>query len=513
MQAAKCRITALYCRLSADDELKGDSNSIIHQKELLQYYALKHGLSRTEFYVDDGYTGTNFNRPDFQRLISDVDDGLIGTIIVKDLSRLGRNYLKVGYYTEILFPDRDVRFISVSDNLDTASDEGLSDFVPFKNIMNEWYAKDLSRKQRAVIKNKGNSGKRLTNHPVYGYKKSENGDWIIDEPAAAVVRKIFELYLQDYGQSMIANYLFANKIEVPYLSYGSKTDKVRNPYRWDISTITNILSHKEYCGDTVNFKKSSLGECQVFENTQPQIISREDFEKVQKIKQRKKRVVKRFDDPPLFADVLYCADCKNKMYAQRKRLKNLASSYVCKTSRKSSDCTSHYVNENKLIDYVKKDINRIISDKEKIVDVVKKQKQAESKEAQLANAKNLQNANNRILEIDIILKNLYEDKVRGNITIETFQKLENSFLEEQANLNKFVIEKSRKQVNIENDAKQISEFVKILDKYNSTIENLTRDVLLEFVDKIEVCEAEKINGKRSQKVHIFYNGIGEINHE
>lgn len=170
------KITALYCRLSADDELKGDSNSIIHQKELLQEYAYKHGLRQIEFYVDDGYTGTNFERPDFQRLISDVENNLIGSVVVKDLSRLGRNYLKVGYYTEVLFPQNDIRFISVTDNIDSISEAGMNDFVPFKNIMNEWYAKDLSRKQRAVVKSKGNSGKRLTCRTVYGYKKTENGE-------------------------------------------------------------------------------------------------------------------------------------------------------------------------------------------------------------------------------------------------------------------------------------------------------------------------------------------------
>ena len=274
------KITALYCRLSADDELKGDSNSIIHQKELLQEYAYKHGLRQIEFYVDDGYTGTNFERPDFQRLISDVENNLIGSVVVKDLSRLGRNYLKVGYYTEILFPQNDIRFISVTDNIDSISEAGMNDFVPFKNIMNEWYAKDLSRKQRAVVKSKGNSGKRLTCRTVYGYKKDENGEWVIDEPSANVVKMIFNLYLKGYGQSMIANYLFQQKIETPN---AKKSDKTKNPYRWSVQTITQILSHQEYAGDTVNFKMSELGTKKVFTNTQPAIIEREVFEKLRNI--------------------------------------------------------------------------------------------------------------------------------------------------------------------------------------------------------------------------------------
>ena len=284
----RMKITALYCRLSADDELKGESNSIIHQKELLQDYALTHGLTCCEYYVDDGYTGTNFERPDFKRLLADVDNDLVDTIVVKDLSRLGRNYLKVGYYTEVMFPEKGIRFIAISDNIDSESTDSMNDFVPFKNIMNEWYAKDLSRKQKAVIKSKGNSGKRLTVRPVYGYKKAENGDWIIDEPAANVVRKIFELYLQGYGQSMIANYLFANKVEVPNFHNGCNKDKIKNPFRWSIQSISQILSRPEYCGDTINFKTSELGDKKVFFDTQPAIINREDFERVQKLRKLKK---------------------------------------------------------------------------------------------------------------------------------------------------------------------------------------------------------------------------------
>lgn len=240
------RFTALYCRLSSDDELKGDSNSIIHQKQILQDYALKYSLTPTEVYVDDGFTGTNFDRPDFKRLLSDVENDLVKTIIVKDLSRFGRNYLKVGYYTEILFPSKGVRFISVSDNLDTSAKDEINDFIPFKNIMNEWYAKDLSRKQRAVIKSKGNAGKRLSTRPIYGYKKAENGDWIIDEPAAIVVRKIFDLYLKGYGPASIANYLFANKVKIPSLTGLQISDKTRNPYRWSKDSVAHILTCQDY---------------------------------------------------------------------------------------------------------------------------------------------------------------------------------------------------------------------------------------------------------------------------
>ena len=352
------KITALYCRLSADDELKGDSNSIIHQKELLQEYAYKHGLRQIEFYVDDGYTGTNFERPDFQRLISDVENNLIGSVVVKDLSRLGRNYLKVGYYTEILFPQNDIRFISVTDNIDSISEAGMNDFVPFKNIMNEWYAKDLSRKQRAVVKSKGNSGKRLTCRTVYGYKKDENGEWVIDEPSANVVKMIFNLYLKGYGQSMIANYLFQQKIETPN---AKKSDKTKNPYRWSVQTITQILSHQEYAGDTVNFKMSELGTKKVFTNTQPAIIEREVFEK--------------------------------------------------------------------------------------------------------------------------------------------------------AELQKLIIDSSRQSVVINKQEVEISNFIKMLNKYHTPLSELTPGVIDDFIEKIVVFEAEKINNVRNQQINIFYHGIGMISLE
>lgn len=276
------RFTALYCRLSSDDELKGDSNSIIHQKQILQDYALKHSLTPTEIYVDDGFTGTNFDRPDFKRLLSDVENDLVKTVIVKDLSRLGRNYLKVGYYTEVLFPEKGVRFISIADNLDTSVNDELNDFIPFKNIMNEWYAKDLSRKQRAVVKSKGNSGIRLATRPLYGYKKAENGDWLIDEPTAAVVQKIFDLYLKGYGPVSIANYLFANKVKIPSTIGLPKLNPEQNPYRWSKDTVAKILTCQDYCGDMINFKRSDVDSLVIFHDRQEPIISREIFAEAQK---------------------------------------------------------------------------------------------------------------------------------------------------------------------------------------------------------------------------------------
>ena len=407
------RFTALYCRLSSDDELKGDSNSIIHQKQILQDYALKHSLTPTEIYVDDGFTGTNFDRPDFKRLLSDVENDLVKTVIVKDLSRLGRNYLKVGYYTEVLFPEKGVRFISIADNLDTSVNDELNDFIPFKNIMNEWYAKDLARKQRAVVKSKGNSGIRLATRPLYGYKKAENGDWLIDEPTAAVVQKIFDLYLKGYGPASIANYLFANKVKIPSTIGLPKLNPEQNPYRWSKDTVAKILTYQDYCGDMINFKRSDVDSLVIFPDRQEPIISREIFAEAQKLRLDRKPVRHDYSEPVLFSDLLLCADCK------------------------------------------------------------------------------------------------YEDKVLGNINLATFKKLESDYLREQAELNKVIFEQSKIKVNLENRSKSICGFLKKLESYNNPVSELSKDLLIDLIDKIEdyqvICNQLKICVSHKAFVNLFGN--------
>lgn len=505
------RFTALYCRLSSDDELKGDSNSIIHQKQILQDYALKHSLTPTEIYVDDGFTGTNFDRPDFKRLLSDVENDLVKTVIVKDLSRLGRNYLKVGYYTEVLFPEKGVRFISIADNLDTSVNDELNDFIPFKNIMNEWYAKDLARKQRAVVNSKGNSGIRLATRPLYGYKKAENGDWLIDEPTAAVVQKIFDLYLKGYGPASIANYLFANKVKIPSTIGLPKLNPEQNPYRWSKDTVAKILTYQDYCGDMINFKRSDVDSLVIFPDRQEPIISREIFAEAQKLRLDRKPVRHDYSEPVLFSDLLLCADCKSRMYAQRRY--HGTTSYSCSKARKTQGCTSHYINENKLIDCVKSDINKLIKNKGIVIKLAKEKMHIDTKTAQCANSQNLKNAKKRILQIDTILKNLYEDKVLGNINLATFKKLESDYLREQAELNKVIFEQSKIKVNLENRSKSICGFLKKLESYNNPVSELSKDLLIDLIDKIEICEATKNGNERSQQVHIYYKEIGKINLE
>src|SRR5574344_2015231 len=331
------KITALYCRLSRDDELQGDSNSIKNQKSILKKYADDNGFINTEFFVDDGVSGTTFDRPDFQRMITEMDAGRIGTIIVKDMSRLGRDYLKVGYYTEIAFPNAEVRFIAINNGVDSANQQD-SDFTPFLNIINEWYAKDTSKKIRAVFKAKGQAGKPLCTNPPYGYVKDpdDKTHWVIDKEAADVVRQAFHLCMDGYGPTQIAKEF--NKRHIMNPTAHAKANGITIPdnrghdddYIWRGSTIVHMLSRQEYLGHTVNFKtyrksykqkkqlKNDPSQWQIFENTHEAIIDRETFDIVQRIRDGRRRVTP-MGKMPTLSGMVYCADCGSKMYQVRAR--------------------------------------------------------------------------------------------------------------------------------------------------------------------------------------------------
>ena len=522
------KITALYERLSSDDELQGDSNSIIHQKEILEEFAVNNGFKNCKHYVDDGFSGTNFSRPDFQRMISDIENNMIDTVIVKDLSRFGRSYIDVGYYTEKFFVEHDIRFISITDNVDSM--KGVNEFVPFHNLMNDFYAKDIAKKQRAVIQSKGNAGKRLTNKAIYGYKKDDDGQWIIDDEAAEVVKKIFQLCIDGYGVQMIANYLFAKQIKNP----SAYTGKIRsngiadkNPYLWSAQTVSGILSRQEYCGDTVNFKSHRKGLCskivirnnpedyKIFPDTHEAIISREDFEKVQEIRNKRKRISP-INDPVMFQEI-FCADCGSRMHIMRSRnfKKTKPDCYICALSRKSSDCSSHYIRESNLVDYVLAEINSLLraakseSFKKKITEIFNKR----SSEERLMNKKNLVKNQKRIDEIDKILKELYEDKVAKNISLEIFQKLSSQFSAEQKELMDLVVHDNQKCADFEKTKSALKGFFDTVDNYSDVtfIEKLTPDIVNDFIDRIEIFEAKKnVDSKRQQQVNIYFRGIGII---
>ena len=513
-QTSKYRITALYARLSNDDDLKGESNSIIHQKQMLEQYAMLHGLGNCQFYVDDGYSGTNFDRPGFQRMLEDIENNLISTVIVKDLSRFGRNYIDVGFYTDKYFVENNIRFIAISDNIDTA--EGLNEYMPFHNLINDLYAKDIAKKQKAVIDSKGNSGKRLTSRVIYGYKKGEDGNWIIDEKTAPVIQKIFQLCLEGYGIQRIANYLTANKIENPSAytdSYRSASisKKTNNPYLWSPKSISDILAKQEYCGDTVNFKtrrqslcskisiKNDPSEYKIFPDTHEAIISREVFEKVQEIKSQKRRISPS-KEPAMFPEI-YCSDCGRRMYIMRSNSKKAnPTNYICSTARQEKNtCSAHYIRESTLIECVLFRINTLLelygNNSQEFQKYINSEFQKQHRQQETEIKENLITAEKRTEEIRQILKLLYEDRVNNQITIEMFGVLSSEYMEEDTRLRKVMIDKTKSDSNFRRKKKALSEFLELIKQYS------------------DIFEKQKVNGKKTQKVNIYFKGIGLLNSE
>ena len=526
------KITALYCRLSRDDELNGDSNSIVHQKEILSAYAEKHGLGNTRFYVDDGYSGTNFNRPDFLRMMDDVNNGLVGTIIVKDMSRFGRDYIMVGYYTEIMLPQMDIRFIAVNDNVDSEN-QADNDFTPFRNIINEWYAKDTSKKIRSVLKAKGNSGKHLSVIPPFGYKKDPNDKekWIIDEDAAQIVRKIYRLYLDGNTMGGIARMLTAEGIETPKLyaeNRGIKHYKAATyPEIWSRISVEYILSNYEYTGSTVNFKTKrksfknkkqwiqSKEDWAVFEGTQEAIIDKETFETVQKMRGTKRAYTK-FNEVNIFSGLLYCADCGGKMTIRRRKEDRRKDAFICSTYRKKKKnlCTEHAIKVNALEQIVLADIRKVCAYvrqyEEEFVEDFRQCSRKESARLQLMGKSELKKAENRLSEIERIIVKLYEEKVCGRMPEERFELLAKNYETEQAELKqKTEALKASLAAKEERDG-SLEKFVSLVRSYTE-VQNLTPEILNSFIDKIYIGKPERIDGQRVQEVKIIYKLVGAVN--
>ncbi len=440
------RITALYCRLSCDDEKQGDSNSIIHQKEMLSKYAKEHGFLNTEFFVDDGYSGTNFNRPDWQRLSSLIDEGKIGTIIVKDMSRLGRDYLQVGMYTEMVFPNNDIRFIAINNGVDSINGTE-NDMAPFINIFNEFYAKDTSRKIRAVAKAKGESGKPLATQPPYGYLKDPNDKthWIIDEEAAKVVKEIYGLCVNGYGPSQIADILTERGVDSPSihfkkigLNYSSLASKNTPDNFWAQRTIALILEKMEYTGCTVNFKTHTKSyknkkkidnpreEWRIFENTHEAIIGKETFDTVQRIRDGK-RVRNNLGEMPLLSGMVYCADCGSKLYQVRGKGWTHDKEYmVCASYRKQSKqtCSSHRIRNVVLEQLILEQLQEVMAyakeNEDKFIELVASQSRKEMEKSLREAKKEYDAAKARCSKLDDIIQRLYEDNVDGKIGDERF---------------------------------------------------------------------------------------------
>ena len=525
-------ITALYCRLSRDDELVGDSNSIKHQKEILGKYAKEKGFQNLQFYVDDGYSGTNFNRPDFERMMDDVDAGLVKVIIVKDMSRLGRDYLKVGYYTEIVFPEADVRFIAISDGVDSEGGAD-NDFTPFRNIMNEWYAKDTSKKIKAVIKAKGTSGKHTNPLPPYGYKKDENDKqkWVVDEEAAEVVKEIFRLCMNGYGPTQIANILTERGIDTPKVHAMKMGRKVKirpneMPDRWADQTVAAILGYEEYLGRTVNFKTKKKSykskrvvimpreDWLIFEGTHEAIIDEQTFEAVQRIRAGRQKP-DRFGEPSMFSGILYCADCGSKMYIRRQHSKPDKDYFTCSIYRKKKKtyCTAHFIQSKVVENLVLEDIRRVTAyarnNTQEFLKAVNKRSEREMQKLQAENQANLDKALRRVSEIDIIIKKLYEDNVTGKISDERFEKLTETYETEQADLRQ-TIDFLRKEIAVNRDESEaVTRFMKLVQKYTD-IEELDAEIVRTFIEKIYVYEAVQDGDRRKQQLQIVYNCVGVI---
>lgn len=522
-------VTALYCRLSCDDDNEGESLSIENQKKLLTQYADEKGFFNTRFYVDDGISGTTFERDGFKAMLNDVQSGKVKTVIVKDMSRFGRDYIQVGMYTEILFPQNNVRFIAINDSYDSAN--GDNDFIPFKNIMNEWYAKDTSKKIKAVNRAKARSGEHLTSNVPYGYIKNPDNpkQWIIDEEAAEVVREIFQLYLQGMNTNQISVSLSSRQILVP-TAYKSIhgivnrkfTDETK--FLWNGGTITRILENGSYVGNTVNGKSMRKSfkikkrinvaqeEWQIVPNTQEAIIDCETWNLVQKIRQSRRRNVKHNHQIPVLSGHLFCADCGRKLYYVKPPKQ--AEYYCCSGYRKRThSCTGHHIRADVVEQILIRQINdvmKFVSEYEdEFVRQVMERGTAEHLKQTSSLKKTIDTAKRRIEQIDSVISQLYEDKVVGEITSEMFTKLSAKYIAEQEEQSASFKVAQKELVALEAKKTDTTKFIDLVRKY-SQITELTPQILNEFIDKVTVHQAVKVDGKRRQDIEVYFNGVGLI---
>lgn len=524
--------TAFYCRLSRDDDNEGDSNSIQHQKQILEKYAKDHNIEHYQFYIDDGYSGTNFNRPGFKKMLADIDAGHISTVIVKDMSRFGRNYLEVGMYTEIMFPEKDIRFIAVNDGVDSDRDD--SDFTPFRNIINEWYAKDTSKKIRAVFHARGMAGERIGTQAPYGYLKGENGKLIVDEETAPVVQLIYQLCAEGNGPGKIARILRERKINTPRTMDFLRTGRSDHydpdsPYGWTSATVSAVLSKKEYLGHTVNFKTTRKSfKCKkmihnpeekqvVFENTHEAIIDEEMWNVVQKIREQRHRPV-RTGETALFSGILFCADCGNRLTVHRalEPNGNLRRNYVCnkyRNCRGEQGCTAHYIREETLVCLVLENLRDVIAYvrdyEDEFVQRITDNATVERRKAQSAAKRQCEQQSRRISEIDVIIQHLYEDKVSGKLTDERFSKMAVIYEEEQKKLEASVAELQKAIGAYEQQRIGVNNFLKLVKSYTEP-DRLTPEILRMFIEKIVIHEPSREDKCRVQQVDIFYNFVGQF---
>ena len=528
----KTKIALLYERLSRDDELQGESCSIQHQKAMLEDYAQRNGFPRFKHFTDDGVSGTRFDRPGFMAMMEEVEDGNVEAIIVKDMSRLGRDYLKVGQVMELL-RQRGVRLIAINDNVDSAN--GDNDFTPFLNIMYEFYARDTSRKIRSVFKAKGMSGKHLTGFVAYGYLWDEKREhWLVDDEAADVVRRIFAMTMEGYGPYQIAAQLAADKIEIPSVHlarYGegvNQSKKVKDPYGWGSSTVVNILKRREYLGHTVNFKtrkhfkdkKSHYvpeDEWTIFENTHPAIIDQETFDNVQRIRGNVRRYPDGWGETAPLTGLMYCADCGGKMYVHRSNNGKRVHQYTCAQYGKvpiGSLCpTQHRINESVVLDLISGMLRAIAdyakSDRAAFIREVQ-EAQASQQDSDIKKKKRrLTAAQKRAGELERLVCKIYEDNALGRLPDARYAALDAQYAKEQEELAAEIAELEKAVTSYDQGRKSAEKFIALIDKY-SDFDTMTNTMLNEFVNKILVHERDRKGSiETTQAVEVYFNFVGK----
>ena len=527
-------ITALYCRLSRDDGTEGESNSIANQKNILSKYASDNGFSNTKFYIDDGYTGTNFNRPGFKEMLRDMDAGLVSTVIVKDSSRLGREYIMVGTYTEIYFPEHDIRYISINDGVD--SDNGDDDFGPVRNVVNELYAKDTSRKVRASYRIRGSMGEPLA-PPPYGYMKDPNNKkkWIIDEEAAEVVRWMFRMCIEGKGNETIARILQENNVLVPMayweskgLNKGGKKTQT-NPYKWCKSTVAKILAQQEYCGDIVNFRTYSKNfknkkryenpeeKRAIFRDVHEPIIDRDMWEHVQKFTEKSKRRRTKFTDEEksVFTGMLYCGDCGSKMWFNYKCNEIRYGFFACsnyKGNRGTCEST-HLIRADALEEVVTMDIRRLARfvehDEAAFAEILEQKTNHDLISEQKRLNETIALSEKRKNEIVRLEQRLYEDNVIGKVTDEWFKNLSFKYEEELSELNVKILESNKRLAVLDASKSSKDDFINAIKCYME-FHTLTPELVHELIDHIDVFAAEGKGKNKTQRIIIHYRFVGHI---
>ena len=525
------KITPLYERLSRDDELQGESNSISNQKQMLEDFARRNGLPNPTHFTDDGISGTRFDRPGFLAMMEEVEAGRVEAIVIKDMSRLGRDYLKVGQVMEVL-RQRGVRLIAINDGVDSL--KGDDDFTPFRNIMNEFYARDTSRKIRSVFKSKGMSGKHLTGTVIYGYLWDENREhWLVDEEAAEVVRRIFSLTLEGYGPYQIAYKLSADRIEIPVVHLArfnegvNRSKPVKDPYGWGSSTIVNILKKREYLGHTINFKtrkhfkdkKShyvSEDEWTIFENTHEAIIDQPTFDLVQKIRSNVRRYPNGWGEAAPLTGLLYCADCGGKMYVHRTNNGKRISQYTCSNYTKipcGTLCpTQHRINESAVLTLVSDTLRAIAeysrNDRTEFIHTVQETQVAQQSADISKKRRRLAAAQKRAGELEKLICKIYEDNALGKLPDARYRALDAQYAKEQDTLEIEIAELEKAVTGYEQSQKSAEKFIALIDKYEN-FDTLTNTMLNEFVEKILVHErARKGSQDTTQEIEIYFNFLG-----